>query len=212
MRSLQGKCPQLWEVSVSVDPEAKIWLKLPEFVAIRVVPVPVVTGIHFCLDVNNTATFLPLSLRDSIWGWFLCARLLSITWSPLSLSQCDVKLYFDQCSERKCLGLQDPDPDPSINSKKLNTLISTVLWFLNDFLSLKTDGVPTDSYEPKIIFLLFWKPPKKRTGSGSVSKCHGSVTLISILRQIGALGLCSIVIKNSGIGISYSALYCFNFF
>ncbi len=39
----------------------------------------------------------------------------------------------------------DPYPDPSINKQKLRkTFFSTVLWLLNDLLSLKTDvNVPT---------------------------------------------------------------------
>jgi hypothetical protein len=52
-----------------------------------------------------------------------------------------------------------PDPYPSISrQKKLRkTLISTVLWFLNDLLSLKTDvNVPTENNwqktKKKIIF------------------------------------------------------------
>ncbi len=56
------------------------------------------------------------------------------------------------------------------------TLFSTVLWLINDFLSLKTDvNVPTErnkhkNLEKKIIFcLLFLNPMTKRAGSGSRS-------------------------------------------
>jgi len=43
-------------------PEAKIWLKLPKFIACRVVPVV----IHFCLYVNNAVTFLQVTFFLSL--------------------------------------------------------------------------------------------------------------------------------------------------
>ncbi len=80
------------------------------------------------------------------------------------------------------------------------TLISTVLWFLYDFLSLKNDvSVPSKSnkhknLEKKYFLLASGRSLTKRAGSeagsasvsqrygsasGSVSKCHGSGTLVT---------------------------------
>ncbi len=56
---------------------------------------------------------------------------------------------------RRFLGL--PDPDLSSNKqKKIKTLISTVLWHLNNLLSLKTDvNVPTVSKKQKKLWKHF---------------------------------------------------------
>ncbi len=74
------------------------------------------------------------------------------------------------------LGLLDPDPDPlvrgmdpepdplSVSKYSKKTWISTVLWLLFDFLSLK--NVP------------------KKGISGSIPKCHGSTTLVKRLYQL----------------------------
>jgi hypothetical protein len=73
---------------------------------------------------------------------------------------------------RKFLGILDPDPsllvpyckdpDPSINKQKINLDCYTVLWRLNDLLSLALDvKVPTVQYsvvEPKI----FLSAPRSR--------------------------------------------------
>ncbi len=67
-----------------------------------------------------------------------------------------------------------PDPDPSIiKQKSKKNWISTILWLLNDFLSMKTDvNVILKSNKQKIfeknnLFLLAsWKPLAKRVGSG----------------------------------------------
>ncbi len=66
---------------------------------------------------------------------------------------------------------RDSDQDPSIKKqKKLRwTMISTVLWLLNDILSLKTDvNLPIVR---KKIFLGILTPLHKITGSGSVIQC-----------------------------------------
>ncbi len=68
-------------------------------------------------------------------------------------------------------------------AKKLRkTLISTVLWILCEFLSLKNDlNVPSKGISIKnllqhYLLLTSWRSLTKRAGSGFVPKCHGSGT------------------------------------
>ncbi len=73
---------------------------------------------------------------------------------------------------------------PSTSKKFRKTLIYNVLWLLNNLnlLSLKTYGnVPTYSKKKakKYFLLASPKPVKKRAGSGSASKRHGSGTLVA---------------------------------
>ncbi len=92
---------------------------------------------------------------------------------------------------RKFLGLLDPDPNPSINKQNKVILISTLLWLLNELLTLKTDvNVLTVSNKPCWHLLATKEISKSRIcnpvvpyGSGSsgsksvsVSKHHGSVS------------------------------------
>ncbi len=76
-----------------------------------------------------------------------------------------------------------PDPDPSINKPKdQKILISTLQWFIRDFLSLKNDvNVPSkrnkhlNLVKKKYFLLASWRSLTKKagSGSGSVNQMYG---------------------------------------
>ncbi len=78
------------------------------------------------------------------------------------------------------------DPGPpgsgSLNHQAIlrKTVISTVLWLLYDFLSLKTDiNVPSNSKKQENFRIRICNSDVRIRGSlsGSLPKCHGSTTL-----------------------------------
>jgi hypothetical protein len=73
------------------------------------------------------------------------------------------------------LGLPDPDPDPSINKQKSGKpFVSTVLFFLNNFLSLKTDvNEPSESKKTK-------KLGEKKLGILKLDYCKGEHSCILV--------------------------------
>jgi hypothetical protein len=94
-----------------------------------------------------------------------------------------------------CNCCTDPDQQAKLwikTVKKLwKFLISTVLWLLKSLLSLKADvNVPAVKNEQKHLQILLasWKPLEKRKGSGFVSKCRRSGTLVETHWFIEAFG------------------------
>ncbi len=127
---------------------------------------------------------------------------------------------------RMYLGLPSPDPslfctdpDPSLNKQKVwKTLISTILWLLFDFLSIKTDvNVPSKTMRNKLIFcwhlVSHWRQTQYRIwiqirksvvqirGSGSGAKWHGSITKNTYGKYI-PYGICTCVSRSVNKAIS----------
>ncbi len=90
-----------------------------------------------------------------------------------------IRMFFGPSRSGSANICTDLDPDPSSSSKNTNVLFSTVLWLLNDFLSLQ--NVPSTSNKQKTLeknnFLLAsWRSQRKKAGSetGSASQLYGS--------------------------------------